>query len=101
LEQQRETLAAWYPEFFVLDTQAGCWMISPAVASEIQRSLDRWPRPRWLRFVDITGSAIRVRSAWVKSMQFSSPEIRELWRRFTRERQAEDEGGGSNAPFVW
>jgi hypothetical protein len=96
----RERLAAWYPEYFALDSDSGYWMVSVEAAREIERALDRWPPPRWLRFVDITGSRIRIRSEGVRSLTQSSPEIRETWRRFNRERQ-EENGDPPGMGIAW
>jgi hypothetical protein len=92
--QARERLEAWYSEYFAMDTDAGYWMVSAAAAREIERALDRWPRQRWIRFVDITGSRIRLRSTAIRSLTQSTPEIREIWRRFMKERKQEDDGPG-------
>jgi hypothetical protein len=98
--QERERLATWYEEYFLVDAPPAIWMVSAASARVIERELDRWPKPRWLRFVDILGARIRVRTAWVKSIQQSTPETRELWRRWMQERQQED-GGQPGMGVPW
>lgn len=85
---RREPLETWYAEYFVV--RAGQeWIVSTATAQEIDRLLRRRFKPKWVRFVDITGAAIRIRSSSIWLMKQSTPETRDLWRRFKRERQGE------------
>jgi len=87
---RREALAAWYPEYFVV-TGGGRWVISREAAREIERAMQRWPRPRWIRFVTVAGATVRIKLAWLGYLELSTPESRELMRRFNRERQEESE----------
>ena len=87
MEEQRETPR--YAEYFVLDTADGCWMISRQMAVFIEHELDRWPRPRWIRFVDVVGARVRLRTELIRSLGQSSAEIRSEWRRFYKEREQE------------
>ena len=87
---EQEQLEAWYPEYFVL-TGGGRWIISRETACDIERALRRWPRPRWIRFVDISGATVRMKTAWIGYLQQSTPESRELNRRFQQERRKEEQ----------
>ena len=96
--QERERLAAWYEEYFLVDAQPAQWMVSTATARVIESALDRWPQPKWLRFVDILGSRVRVRTRDIRWLQQCTPGTRELWRRWITERQQEDDGPPFGSP---
>jgi len=87
-KEPREQIAPWYPDYFVVRA-TGDWMVSRETARAIERALDRWPRPRWFRLVDVTGATVRFRLADVKYLKQSTAEQRALWRRFKKERKAE------------
>jgi len=89
-KEERERLSAWYPEYFVV-TGGNRWIVSSATAREIDRALKRWPRPKWIRFVTVAGATVRIKLAWLGTLEQSTPESRELMRRFHRERQEESE----------
>ena len=99
-EQERERLAAWYPEYFLLEAQQAQWMLSTDAARVVERQMDRWPRPRWVRFVDILGARVRVRTDTIRWLQQCTPETRDLWRRWVQERMEED-GGPPSAALPW
>ncbi len=88
MEAQREEPR--YREYFVLESGAGDWSISRNMAAFVEAELDRWPRKRWIRFIDLTGASVRVRTDLVRALRQSSPEIRSEWRRFKFERKQEE-----------
>jgi hypothetical protein len=82
-----------YSDFFVLDSAVigGCWMISREMAAFVERELDRWPRRRWIKFVDVAGARVRLRADLIRSITQSSAGIRGEQRRFYKERDQEEE----------
>ena len=99
MEEQRE--APRYREYFVLASYAGDWMISRRMAEFIEDELDRWPRPRWIRFIDLTGASVRLRTDLIKVVRQSSLEIRSEWRRFKDERKQEAPDEPSDWEIDW
>ena len=89
--QERERLTVWYPEYFVVYTGIGSYLVSRETARQIERALARPRLRRWVRFVDVSGAAIRLQTALVRSLEQSTPETRELARRMSRERSEEHE----------
>ena len=85
--------AVLYPEYHVLVMRECCHPVSTVMARHVERQLDRWPRPRWVTFVDLSGARIRVRADAIESLAHSNPETREMWRRFRAERELEQPPG--------
>ena len=98
VEEQEQTKATRYSEYFVLETSAGSWSISRRMAEFIESELDRWPRRRWIRFIDLTGATVRVRLELIRVLRQSSPDIRNEWRRFKEERKREEP---PDEPWDW
>ena len=90
-----------YREYFVLASYAGEWMISRRMAEFIEVELGRWRRPRWIRFIDLTGATVRLRTDLIKAVRQSSPEIRAEWRRFKEERKQEAPDEPSDWEIDW
>jgi len=80
-----------YSDYFVLDTVKGCWTVSRVMAEFVERELDRWPRRRWISFVDVVGARVRLRAELINAVRQSSRDIRDEWRRFYKEREQEEE----------
>jgi uncharacterized protein with PIN domain len=85
---ERESLKAWYPEYFVVRASQD-WIVSTETAREIARVLQRRVKPRWIRFVDITGATVRLQVSYIGYLKQSTPETRDHWRRFKKESQVE------------
>lgn len=98
---ERERLSPRYGEYFVLESAAGDWMISCEMVRFVERELDRWPRRRWIRFVDVLGSRVRLRRDLIRALRQSSVEIRAEWRRFKDERQKESQDEPSDWDVEW
>ena len=98
MEEQEQSQAPRYSEYFVLETSAGSWSISRRMAEFIESELDRWPRRRWIRFIDLTGATVRVRLELIRVLRQSSPDIRNEWRRFKEERKREET---PDEPWDW
>jgi hypothetical protein len=79
-------------DYFIIDCGDSSWYyVSTVMARAIEGRLDRWLRPRWITFVDVTGARIRVRSRDINSIAQSTVAQREDGRVFDRNRRAEDE----------
>ncbi len=90
-----------YTEYFVLASYADEWMISRRMAEFVEDELDRWPRPRWIRFIDMMGASVRLRADLIKAVRQSSLEIRGEWRRFKDERKQEAPDEPSDWEIDW
>src|SRR5262245_64104772 len=89
-ERPREPRAEeLYPEFWVVETATSSWVVSDVMARHVEQALDRWTT-RWVTFVDVSGSRVRVRTSAIAAVCQSTPEVRSLWRRFRQERDRED-----------
>ena len=78
-------------DYFVIQTRDSSWFyVSTVMARAIDRRLDRFIRPRWITFVDIAGSRIRLRTDDIVSMVQSTSVSRAGDREFTRVRHAEE-----------
>lgn len=100
-EEQKKKEAPRYTEYFVLVTGAGQWSISRYMAAFVESELDRWPRRRWIRFIDLTGATVRVRVDLIKALRQSSTDIRGEWRRFKDERKQEAPDEPSDWEIDW
>jgi hypothetical protein len=99
MQEQREE--SRYAEYFVLESYAGHWSISRNMAVFVEAELDRWPRRRWIRFIDLTGASVRLRVDLIHALRQSSPAIRGEWRRFKAERQEEAPDEPSDWEVDW
>lgn len=87
---QQDRLESFFPDYHLVVMRQCSHMVSTVMARHIERELDRWPRPCWIRFVDVTGARFRVRAEAIEGLEQSTPESRELLRRFREERDRED-----------
>ena len=85
--EQEEVLL--HPGYHVVLTKQSCYVVSTVMARHIERELDRWPRPRWITFVDVAGGRVKVRPGVIEGLEQSSTETRELWRRWRKQRDQE------------
>jgi hypothetical protein len=83
--------AVLYPSYWVVSTVSNCYPVSGMMARLVEGALDRWPRPRWVRFVDLSGAVVRVRAAAIESIEQSAPETRSLRRRVLEEQDRESD----------
>ena len=67
-------------DFFVVSTKDCRFCVSTAMAAFVERQLDATFPPRWVTFVDLTGSRIRLRSREIAAIMQSTAEQRELER---------------------
>lgn len=69
---------------------AGWFAVSPETARVLVRQLARVRPPRWLRFRDLFGSEVRIRSRQVGTITEATTAQRAAARQFRRERQREE-----------
>jgi len=70
--------------YFCVAARCGTWYVSTAMARHLEACLDAEPRPVWLRFIDLTGARVRVRTRDVEYLNQSTPEQRAFEREFSR-----------------
>ena len=85
---EREVL---YPEYHLLVTRRCHYPVSSVMVVHVERQLRRWPRPRWVTFVDLSGARVRVRASAIEGFEQSTPESRALYRRVREEWDREEE----------
>ena len=80
-------------DFFIVSGDCSTWLVSTEMARFIESILDASPRPRWVKFVDLAGSRVRLRTRQIEFICQCSAEQRaskrEFSRALTRERKAD------------
>ena len=84
-----------YPDWFYVATPDWSYTVSRVMARHIEHELAR-PLTRWITFVDIAGSRVRLRTGMILALEQSSPETREAWKKFRAERSRDEESPGWN-----
>ena len=64
-------------DYFVVCSHNAHWVVSLEMAKFVEGCLDRRPPPRWVRFVDLSGAWIRLRSERIESVEQVSARGRE------------------------
>jgi hypothetical protein len=78
-------------DYYVVVAQLSTWFVSPEAAARIGAVLDRRWRPRWIKFVDLTGARAWVRTDAIESVSESTEHQRERDRAFQDARRREDD----------
>jgi len=78
-----------HQDHHIVATAAFNYIVSTVMARHIENELGRWPHPRWITFVDVCGSRIRIRASLIQGLEQSSVETRELGRLWRKQRAAE------------
>jgi hypothetical protein len=80
-------------DYFIVSGDCGTWLVSTEMARFIESILDARPRARWVKFVDLAGSRVRVRTRLIEYICQCSAEQRAsdraLSRALKRERKAD------------
>jgi hypothetical protein len=84
-----ETVLLHQDHHIVATTQFN-YIVSTVMARHIERELDRKPRRQWVKFVDVSGARVRIRTSVIEGIEQSSLESRELWRRWREQRRKEE-----------
>ena len=89
MKQYEQTEVLLHAGYHIVVTQQGNFIVSTVMARHVERELDRWPRPRWITFVDVAGARIRILARLIEGLEQSSLETRELWRLWRKQRAKE------------
>lgn len=78
-------------DYYVVSTQGGTYYVGAETAARLARTLDRrWFRPRWLKFVDVSGGRVWVRTPLVDAISECTALQREVSREFFYRQRKED-----------
>jgi hypothetical protein len=77
-------------DFYVVASQLGTWYVTSETAAHIGRMLDRRRKPRWLKFVDVSGSRVWLKARKVESVYESTGAVRARDREFHYRRGKEE-----------
>jgi hypothetical protein len=72
------------PDHFVVVADDCAWFVSTEMARFIEGCLEAEPPPRWVKFVDLTGSRVRVRARLIDAIHQSTAGQRAAERAFHR-----------------
>jgi len=79
-----------FGDFYVVVSEWGTWYVAPETAVRIGRALDRRWRPRWMKFVDVSGARVWVRADSIESVYESTERVRSRDREFHYRRRKEE-----------
>ena len=71
-------------DYFLVSGDCCTWCVSTEMARLIEAHLDAEPPARWVRFVDLTGARIRLRTRLIESITQSAADQRASRRAFHR-----------------
>jgi hypothetical protein len=71
-------------DYFVVSGDCGVWYISTEMARFVEASLDAVPPARWVKFVDLTGARVCLRTREIGCVYQSTAGQREAERAFGR-----------------
>src|SRR5258707_10757175 len=63
-------------DFFIVSGDCSTWLVSTEMARFVESILDARPRPRWVKFVDLAGSRVRLRTRQIEYICQCSAEQR-------------------------
>jgi hypothetical protein len=90
-KQERESEEPRPGDYYVIVSQYETWYVSPETAARVGRVLDRrWARPRWVKFVDLSGSRVWLRADHVESVVESTERTRARDRELQYRRRKEE-----------
>lgn len=78
------------PDYWLVQARSGTFAVSAEVAARIKSELRRFWRPRWIRFVDLSGSEIQLASKMIEMVGESRSSQRAFDRMLRRALEAED-----------
>jgi hypothetical protein len=67
-------------DWFMVASRDCHWKVSREMAAHIERALQTEPMPRWVVFVDVTGSRVRLRTALVEFVEQCTADQRRIGR---------------------
>jgi hypothetical protein len=77
-------------DYYEVVARYNTWYVSARTAARMGRALDRRWRPRWMKFVDVTGSRAWVRTDSIDCISESTERQRTSERQFQYLRRKED-----------
>ena len=77
--------------WFVYRREGGGWTVTPETAEYVGRMLDLRRTPEWVRFKDVFGSDVRVRTSSITAIEECSSDQRARAREFWLKIQGEGE----------
>ncbi|MEP6574333.1 MAG: hypothetical protein ABJD11_16645 [Gemmatimonadota bacterium] len=84
-------------DYFIVSGENSTWQVSTVMARHIETILDAEPRVVWVRFVDLSGSRVRLRTRQIEYICQSTVEQRahdrDFSRTLTRERKTDRSWG--------
>jgi hypothetical protein len=96
-ESEPEAVKPDAGDYFIVSGDSSTWYVSTEMARFIEAVLDAVPRVRWVKFVDLSGSRIRLSVRQIEYICQSTAHQRALDREFsrtlTRERRADRSWG--------
>ncbi len=69
-------------DYFVVMAEQSSWRVSTAMARAIDAMLDAEPKAKWVKFVDLSGSRVRLRVSQIEYLTQCTAEQRAADRRF-------------------
>jgi hypothetical protein len=78
------------PGDYYMVAQYSTWYVSPETAARMGRALDRPWRPRWLKFVDLTGARVWLQTDAIECISESTERQRTSDRQFNYLRRKEE-----------
>lgn len=88
---ERERVEVDAGDYFLLYTVEDCFTISGVMAKVIDRQLERWLEPAWIKFVTLNGARVRVRTDRVTGLVQCSKDQRSAARAFQKALREETE----------
>ncbi len=85
-------------EYFLVSGDFGWHLVSREVAIDLEEWLDRWWKPRWVEFVDLFGSRVRLQVRDIRQVEECTREQRRRARAFERARNKEKK---ADSPPSW
>lgn len=76
-------------DHFIVSTRSTSFFVSTEMAAHIERCLDARRPTKWIRFVDICGSRVRIHRREIEYVFQSTSEQRATYRRYHRAINAE------------
>jgi hypothetical protein len=70
--------------YFVVSGDCCTWYVSTTMARFIEQCLDARPRPKWVKFVDLTGARVRLRARQIEYVCQCTADQRAAERAFFR-----------------
>jgi hypothetical protein len=88
-------------DYFEIDGTCGTYYVDRATAQQLAAALGKRWRPRWLRFTDVFGAELRVRTDTIRGILESNSATRRSERAFRRKQRRETKDDGVWDDDIW